>query len=130
MDRRAHAALPRLRGGGVPSRRPLDVRGRAGRGTRPPRAHRRPRPALVVRAGETTIRVAKVPDFTPHPFTVLGWEIRDIDGIVGWLAQRGVAFEKYPWVQDKRGIWTTPGGDKVAWFKDPDGNVLSVSQHK
>jgi len=45
--------------------------------------------------------------------------------------KRGVAFEKYPFVQDKElGIWTAPNGDKVAWFKDPDGNVLSVSQHK
>jgi hypothetical protein len=59
---------------------------------------------------------------------------QDYDGarafVVNWLAERGVVTEKYAWVQDKeRGIWTTPGGDKVAWFKDPDGNVLSVSQH-
>jgi hypothetical protein len=50
--------------------------------------------------------------------------------VVPWLQERGVAFEKYPFVQDQeRGIWTAPGGNKVAWFKDPDGNVLSVSQH-
>ena len=49
---------------------------------------------------------------------------------VAWLTERGVAFEKYPFIQDKkRGIWTTPGGSRVAWFKDADGNVLSVSQH-
>lgn len=87
--------------------------------------------ALVMRAGETMIRIAKAQDFTPAPYTVLGWEVRDIEAIVRWLTQRGVVFEKYPFVQDREfGIWTTPGGDKVAWFKDADGNVLSVSQHQ
>jgi catechol 2,3-dioxygenase-like lactoylglutathione lyase family enzyme len=86
--------------------------------------------ALVLRAGETMIRIAKAQDFTPAPYTVLGWEVRDIEAVVPWLQERGVAFEKYPFVQDQeRGIWTAPGGNKVAWFKDPDGNVLSVSQH-
>ena len=87
--------------------------------------------ALVMRAGETMIRIAKAKDFTPAPYTVLGWEVRDIEAIVRWLTQRGVVFEKYPFVQDRElGIWTTPGGDKVAWFKDADGNILSVSQHQ
>ena len=87
--------------------------------------------ALVMRAGETMIRIAKAQDFTPAPYTVLGWEVRDIEAVVRWLQERGVAFEKYPFVQDQeRGIWTAPGGNKVAWFKDPDGNVLSVSQHE
>jgi catechol 2,3-dioxygenase-like lactoylglutathione lyase family enzyme len=87
--------------------------------------------ALVMRAGVTMIRIAKAKDFTPAPYTVLGWEVSDIEEVVKWLQERGVAFEKYPFVQDKElGIWTTPNGDKVAWFKDPDGNVLSVSQHK
>jgi catechol 2,3-dioxygenase-like lactoylglutathione lyase family enzyme len=86
--------------------------------------------ALVMSAGETMIRLAKVTDFTPPPFTVLGWEVPNIEEVVSWLQKRGVAFEKYPWVADKeRGIWAAPTGDKVAWFKDPDGNVLSVSQH-
>ena len=85
--------------------------------------------ALVMRSGETMIRIAKAPDFTPAQYTVLGWEVRNIEEIVAWLHDRGVVFEKYPWVQDPRGIWAAPGGDKVAWFKDPDGNVLSVSQH-
>ena len=76
------------------------------------------------------IRIAKTPDFTPAPYTVMGWEVGDIGAVARWLAGRGVAFEKYPFVQDRElGIWTTPNGDKVAWFKDPDGNVLSVSQH-
>jgi len=85
--------------------------------------------ALVMRAGESMIRIAKVGDFSPAPYTVLGWEVRDMEPVVRWLSARGVAFEKYPFVQDRElGIWTTPNGDKVAWFKDPDGNVLSVSQ--
>ncbi|HYM08074.1 MAG TPA: VOC family protein [Terriglobales bacterium] len=87
--------------------------------------------ALVMQAGESSIRIAKAKDFTPAPYTVMGWEVSDVEAVVKWLTQRGVAFEKYPFVQDRElGIWTTPGGDKVAWFKDPDGNVLSVSQHK
>ncbi len=86
--------------------------------------------ALVMRAGETMIRIAKVKDLTPPPFTVLGWEVSNIEEVVAWLQQRGVILEKYAWVPDKElGIWTAPTGDKVAWFKDPDGNVLSVSQH-
>jgi catechol 2,3-dioxygenase-like lactoylglutathione lyase family enzyme len=87
--------------------------------------------ALVVRAGDTMIRIAKAQDFSPAPYTVLGWEVTNIEEMVAWLQKRGVAFEKYPFVEDKvLGIWTAPGGDKVAWFKDPDGNVLSLSQHK
>jgi catechol 2,3-dioxygenase-like lactoylglutathione lyase family enzyme len=86
--------------------------------------------ALVMKAGKSAIRIVKVPTFTPLESTVLGWAVDDIEAMVAWLAKRGVAFEKYPFVQDKeRGIWSTPDGSKVAWFKDPDGNVLSVSQH-
>ena len=87
--------------------------------------------ALVMRAGENLSRIVKMPDFSPLKSTVLGWEVGDAEAVVAWLAERGVETEKYPWVQDQEhGIWTTPGGDKVAWFKDPDGNVLSVSQHR
>ena len=87
--------------------------------------------ALVMRADENMLRIIKMPDFVPLRSTVLGWEVADVEAAVIWLVDRGVAFEKYPWVQDKeRGIWTTPDGNKVAWFKDPDGNVLSMGQHK
>jgi len=87
--------------------------------------------ALVMRAGETMLRIGKVQDFTPAPYTVLGWEVSNIEEVVAWLQKRGITFEKFPFVQDKElGIWTAPTGDKVAWFRDPDGNVLSVSQHK
>ena len=86
--------------------------------------------ALVMQAGESMIRIAKATVFTPAQYTVMGWEVPDVEAQVRWLNGRGVAFEKYPFVEDRElGIWTTPNGDKVAWFKDPDGNVLSLSQH-
>lgn len=86
--------------------------------------------ALVMQAGESMIRIVKGAKFTPAQYTVMGWEVNDIEAMAKWLSGRGVTFEKYPFAQDqKSGIWTTPNGDKVAWFKDPDGNVLSLSQH-
>lgn len=86
--------------------------------------------ALVMHTGAHQIRIVKVPDFKPFQGTVLGWEADDIEAVVLWLRDRGVETEKYPFVADKElGICTFPSGDKVAWFKDPDGNVLSVSQH-
>jgi len=86
--------------------------------------------AMVMRTEQNMIRISKAANFTPLQGTVLGWEVADVEKMAEWLTKRGVMFEKYPFVQDKeRGIWTTPNGDKVAWFKDPDGNVLSVSQH-
>jgi catechol 2,3-dioxygenase-like lactoylglutathione lyase family enzyme len=85
--------------------------------------------ALVVQAGESKIRIAKGAEFSPMHYTILGWEVSNIDAVVDWLTKRGVTFEKYPFVKDERGIWTAPNGDKVAWFKDPDGNVLGISQH-
>jgi catechol 2,3-dioxygenase-like lactoylglutathione lyase family enzyme len=87
--------------------------------------------ALVMNTGQNPIRIVKMPNFTPLQSTVLGWEVQDIEATVAWLGKRGVEFEKYPFVQDReRGIWEAPGGDRVAWFKDPDGNVLGLSQHK
>jgi catechol 2,3-dioxygenase-like lactoylglutathione lyase family enzyme len=86
--------------------------------------------AMVVRAGEHKIRIVKLPDFKPFQGTVLGWEVDDVKSAALWLRDRGVDTEKYPFVADKDlGIWTAPSGDQVAWFKDPDGNVLSVSHH-
>ena len=86
--------------------------------------------ALVMQAGDNMIRIAKAGKFTPAPFTVLGWEVMKIEDEVSALVARGVVFEKYPFVEDQAtGIWVAPGGDKVAWFKDPDGNVLSLSEH-
>jgi catechol 2,3-dioxygenase-like lactoylglutathione lyase family enzyme len=86
--------------------------------------------ALVMSAGGQKIRMAKAPNFTPFQGTVLGWEVKDIQAVATWLRDRGVTLEKYPFAQDRElGIWTTPSGDKVAWFKDPDGNILSIAQH-
>jgi catechol 2,3-dioxygenase-like lactoylglutathione lyase family enzyme len=86
--------------------------------------------ALVMSAGGQMIRIVKLPNFTPLQATILGWQVGDIVAVAEWLAERGVTLEKYPFVQDQKlGIWTTPSGDKVAWFKDPDANILSISQH-
>lgn len=87
--------------------------------------------ALVVSVGGHKIRIAKMPNFTPLQGTILGWEVADIQSVVAWLESRGVPTEKYPFVEDQEhGIWIAPGGAKVAWFKDPDGNVLGISQHE
>ena len=86
--------------------------------------------ALVFRANDNMLRVVKLKEFTPAQFTILGWEVPDAKQAVSELHARGVQFERYPWAQqDELGIWEAPGGAKVAWFKDPEGNVLSVSQH-
>jgi len=87
--------------------------------------------AMVLDANGTMIRVAKVqPDFKPAQFTILGWQVSEIEKVVSALTEKGVVFERYGFFeQDPLGIWSAPGGAKVAWFKDPDGNVLSVSQH-
>ncbi len=87
--------------------------------------------ALVLDANGIMVRVAKVPPpFTPAPFTILGWQVTAIEQMVKGLQDKGVHFERFGFFeQDQLGIWTAPSGDKVAWFKDPDGNTLSVSQH-
>ena len=85
--------------------------------------------ALVLDANGIMVRVTKVPEFKPQQFTIFGWEVQSIEEVVSGLHERAVSFEQYGFKeQDPRGIWTAPGGAKVAWFKDPDGNVLSVSQ--
>ena len=84
---------------------------------------------LVVDSGGTTIRIQKVEAFTPQPFTALGWTVGDIAAAIAELRGRGIAFERYEFLsQDALGVWTTPDGTKVAWFKDPDGNTLALSQ--
>ena len=87
--------------------------------------------AMVLDANGIMIRVAKVGnDFTPAQFTILGWQVSRIEGVVRDLQKKGVHFEIFGFFkQDELGIWTAPTGDKVAWFKDPDGNILSVSEH-
>jgi catechol 2,3-dioxygenase-like lactoylglutathione lyase family enzyme len=86
--------------------------------------------AMVLDANGIMIRVAKIKDFTPAQFTILGWQVSEIENVVRGLQKKGVHFEIFGFFkQDELGIWTAPTGDKVAWFKDPDGNILSVSQH-
>ena len=89
--------------------------------------------AMVFRLGAAPgimLRVVRAPEFTPHPFTVLGWEVDDIVSTVTTLGARGVSFLRYgSFEQDEHGIWNAPGGARVAWFRDPDGNTLSLSQH-
>ena len=86
--------------------------------------------AMVMDANGIMLRIAKVPDFKPLPFTILGWQVSDIASTVAAMQSRGVQFERFGFMpQDEAGIWTAPSGDRVAWFKDPDGNTLSVSQH-
>ena len=88
--------------------------------------------ALVFDANGTMVRVGKGQKVTPAPNTVLGWEVDDIHAAIRELTPRGVRFEQFnlPFMkQDESGVWTPPNGDHVAWFKDPDGNVLSISQH-
>ena len=84
--------------------------------------------AVVLDANGTSLRLTQVPELRPQPFTIAGWRVIDIEGVVEALQQSGVRFSRYEGMdEDDRGIWTTPGGDKVAWFTDPDGNTLSVT---
>jgi catechol 2,3-dioxygenase-like lactoylglutathione lyase family enzyme len=86
--------------------------------------------AVVVRSKGNMIRLVRMEKHTPASFTILGWETPDIFTAVKELLSSGVIFERYSFLeQDDFGIWKTPDGSKVAWFKDPDGNVLSLSQH-
>ena len=81
--------------------------------------------AMVLDANGIMIRVAKVPQFTPAQFTILGWQVNDIAKVVEGLQKNGVRCEIFGFFkQDELGIWTAPTGDKV-----PDGNILSVSEH-
>ncbi len=86
--------------------------------------------AVVFDANGTMLRVTKVKEFEPMKFTVLGWEVPDIVAAVKELVKAGVRFERYGsfMKQDKLGIWDAPGGGRIAWFKDPDGNTLSLAQ--
>lgn len=85
--------------------------------------------ALAYDAHGTTLRVTTVQHVTAAGYTVLGWDVPDIVNIVAELSAAGVVFERWPGMQqDKLGIWDAPSGARVAWFKDPEGNILSVTQ--
>ncbi len=85
--------------------------------------------ALEFNANGTLLRVIIVPQLTPHPFTALGWNLPDIRQTIAELNAKGIYCEKYSFFeQDEQGVWFSPGGSKVAWFKDPDGNLLSLTE--
>lgn len=86
--------------------------------------------ALVFDAGGTTLRVATVQALHPAGYTVLGWLVPDIRRAVRALTRRGAPFQRYGGLmeQDELGVWAAPGGALVAWFKDPDGNTLSLTE--
>jgi len=86
--------------------------------------------ALVFESNGIMIRLGMGKELPPARGTVLGWEVPDVAAAVRDLSAAGVRFERYPQLpQDDLGIWTAPGGAKVAWFQDPDGNILSLSSH-
>jgi catechol 2,3-dioxygenase-like lactoylglutathione lyase family enzyme len=85
--------------------------------------------ACLFDAHGTTVRVTAVPEVHVAPYTVLGWTVPDIASVVRSLVNRGVGFQRFDGMaQDDLGVWRTPSGDQVAWFTDPDGNTLSVTQ--
>ncbi len=85
--------------------------------------------AVVYDINGTELRLQKVPQLTPQPHTVLGWSVSGIDKFVRDIAARGGRFERFPPMQqDAAGIWASPSGARVAWLKDPDGNLLSLTE--
>jgi len=85
--------------------------------------------AIVLDANGVELRIQKVKALMPHAHTQLGWRTTAIEGVVQTLRGRGVVFERFPHLQQNAlGIWVAPSRTKVAWFKDPDGNLLSLSE--
>lgn len=85
--------------------------------------------ALVADANGTMLRITAVERPVAAPYTVLGWTVESIEGAIDQLVARGVHFTRYEELgQDERGVWTAPGGAKIAWFRDPDGNNLSLTE--
>jgi catechol 2,3-dioxygenase-like lactoylglutathione lyase family enzyme len=85
--------------------------------------------ALVFDAHGVMLRVQKVQTIHPAPYTALGWKVSDIHGTIAALTEKGVVFERYSGLpQDPMGVWLSPSGAQVAWFQDPDGNILSLTQ--
>jgi predicted enzyme related to lactoylglutathione lyase len=86
--------------------------------------------ALVFDANGTMLRATLVADHKPAPGTVLGWQVESIEASVERLQSAGVVSLRYPGLNDKEplGIWTSPSGARIAWFNDPDKNVLSLTQ--
>jgi catechol 2,3-dioxygenase-like lactoylglutathione lyase family enzyme len=86
--------------------------------------------AIALDSDGVELRLQKVERFTPQPFTTLGWQVPRMTEVIERLRQHGVTLERYPWLeQDASGVWQAPSGARVAWFKDPDGNLLSVAEY-
>jgi catechol 2,3-dioxygenase-like lactoylglutathione lyase family enzyme len=86
--------------------------------------------AVVADAGGVQVRITQPPQVIAAPYTVLGFQVEDVSATVSGLVAKGIVFERYPWfgdAQDADGVWLAPSGTRVAWFKDPDGNLLSIS---
>jgi catechol 2,3-dioxygenase-like lactoylglutathione lyase family enzyme len=87
--------------------------------------------AIVFDANGVMLRVQKVQGHTPPPYTVLGWDVADVHAEVEALSARGVVFQHFEGMeQDEAGVWTSPAGGRIAWFRDPDGNTLSLTQFR
>jgi catechol 2,3-dioxygenase-like lactoylglutathione lyase family enzyme len=85
--------------------------------------------ALVVKTANAHVRIQKVKAFTPLPFTALGWQVGDIRATATQLRDKGTHCERFDGMpQDDLGVWTSPSGAMICWFKDPDGNILSLTQ--
>lgn len=86
--------------------------------------------AIAMDSNGIMVRLVRMEQFTPAPYTILGWQVEDLGSTVKALAADGLVFQRYSFLkQDEDGIWTAPEGARVAWFQDPDGNLLSFSQH-
>ena len=88
--------------------------------------------ALVFSANGVTLRIANVStvkDFKPAPFTILGWQVPNAEQALRALHEKGIEFERFEGMnQNASGIWRSPSGAQIAWFKDPDGNILSITE--
>jgi catechol 2,3-dioxygenase-like lactoylglutathione lyase family enzyme len=85
--------------------------------------------ALVVDANGTKLRLTPVPEFQPQSFTVAGWDVNDIETTVNELNARGISFRRFEGMDQRdNGVWQSPSGDLVAWFADPDDNILSLTE--
>ena len=86
--------------------------------------------AAVFDLAGTMLRLSTIPGFKPNPHTVLGWIVPDIRASIAALSAKGVKFEIYEgFGQDEAGVWSAPGGSpKIAWFLDPEGNNLSLTE--
>ena len=85
--------------------------------------------AIALDANGTMLRVQKVKKVAPAQYTALGWRVADITATIRQLNKAGVKFERFAGMpQDEDAVWTSPSGAKIAWFKDPDGNILSLTE--